>query len=185
MAQTPRGYPYPDGPGSPNNVPLDLQQLAESVDSDVQSLIDGMAEQHGKLTFDSAVGITDTIVMCSPPADLLMPLPVYYMLEVSGTVNVSGVTAAGRFRLVAVSEGTDPGFDVIDRARLPFHTTSAIGGSAKVGGWVVLTGGTIGEHVGSCHPALLLEEEVAGTANGVSATFQWRLRPLLGSGASA
>lgn len=45
-----RGYRYPNGPTSPNNVPLDMQQLAEDVDADVSRII---ARNKGALTADS------------------------------------------------------------------------------------------------------------------------------------
>lgn len=44
-----RNYPYPDGPTAPNNVPYDLQQLAEAVDADVNTLFTTGANATGRL----------------------------------------------------------------------------------------------------------------------------------------
>ncbi|WP_345751375.1 hypothetical protein [Microbacterium rhizophilus] len=75
MPETPnRAYPYPtlDGPG---NVPLDMQKLAEKVDLDVKTLVEGMTEIDEELAQATSNATPGALVRRDASGRTIAPAP--------------------------------------------------------------------------------------------------------------
>lgn len=94
------------------------------------------------------------------------------VVEVSATINESGVTAAKVWAGVITSDGAVVTSNVIDSARFPFASSAAIGGSVKLHATFSLAAGS------TALPRLWVQEIIdGGSVTVTDSRFTVRVRP--------
>ena len=145
-----RDYPYPDGPSAPNNVPYDLQQLAEAVDVDVAALMPLIADTGWLALTSLATGWT---APAGGSAWRVRRVGDQAWLDAYQRNN-AGVIAAGSYTVgsLPASVGAPSG--------TAYHTAEG-----------VVSGGTSGLAVVSISPAGVVGVQVWGNTTGVRCHF--------------
>jgi len=128
-----RLYPYPDGPTSPNNVPYDLQRLAEAVDVDVKGLATTSASNTTKINALAVTAWTN-LPLASGWVTLSGSQPIQY--RHSGIM--TEITGGYLTRSVALSVGTaiETTFGTLPagfRPALPETGVGAVGVAGNLG----------------------------------------------------
>lgn len=88
-----RDYPYPDGPTAPNNVPYDLQQLAEALDADVQSIADQVDRpERGTYTITSPIAAGSAQTSAVAFAEAFAAVPHITVTLIGGQAGTTNLT---------------------------------------------------------------------------------------------
>lgn len=117
MPDTPRGYPYPVGP-DPNDVPADIQALAEALDDDVQAHVDSADPHPTYETATEAAARVAAHVAAGHPTVPVHDAQRHRFVGVKATKNVQQVIGAGSADTVIVFGAEEYDTDGI-------HSTSA------------------------------------------------------------